>query len=360
VDTNPSGKVTYQLHQNHKLIAYYQWNMKTQPTRPGGLLRLHLHLHEHRTDRPPGITKLGVERRVERHAQQQDLCRGSLRRFGYYDPRIANSDEEYFWRDTGTLQLTGAHARSQTDRDRKQATAAVTYFLDTSFGSHTFRFGGEYYKETQWTGREQNVGGEIEHIYANGTSNQVIFGIPTALRIGSLRDNDNGNLLVINKLDQQDLFVNDSWSLGRVTLNLGLRWDRYRGWMPEQRQLAFAIGPVSVPEQTFEERSFFTFNSLGPRAGVTCDITGDGKTVIKASYGLFWHNPGPDISASANPNASNKSVTYTWRVRGFLDLFNIANSNSAESRVTTTGTTFLRPTKILAPRTARLGVRFTF
>ncbi len=132
------------------------------------------------------------------------------------------------------------------------------------------------------------------------------------MHVGSLRDNDNGNLLVENKLDQQDLFINDTWAMGRVTLNLGARWDRYRGWMPEQRQLAFAIGPVNVAEQTFAERSFYTWNSFGPRAGITYDIAGDGKTVVKASYGLFWHNPGPATTASANPNATNKSVTYTW------------------------------------------------
>ena len=31
---------------------------------------------------------------------------------------------------------------------------------------------------------------------------------------------------------------------------------------------------------------------IGPRIGMTYDLAGDGKTVIKASYGLFWHNPG--------------------------------------------------------------------
>ena len=45
---------------------------------------------------------------------------------------------------------------------------------------------------------------------------------------------------------------------------------------------------------------------------MTYDLANDGKTVIKASYGLFWHNPGPGVSANANPNQNNKSVTYTW------------------------------------------------
>src|SRR5262249_9031604 len=108
------------------------------------------------------------------------------------------------------------------------------------------------------------------------------------------------------------LFVSDSWAMGRLTLNLGTRWDRYRGWMPEQRQIAFTNGPVSVPDQTFAEQTFYTWNSMAPRVGVIYDIAGNGKTVMKASYGLFWHNPGPGLSANANPNQSLKTVTYNW------------------------------------------------
>ena len=48
------------------------------------------------------------------------------------------------------------------------------------------------------------------------------------------------------------------------------------------------------------------------------------------------------------------------RLRGFFDLFNLTNSNAAETRTVSTGTSFLRPTAILAPRTARLGARLSF
>jgi hypothetical protein len=43
-----------------------------------------------------------------------------------------------------------------------------------------------------------------------------------------------------------------------------------------------------------------------------------------------------------------------------FDLFNLTNSNAAETRTVTTGGSFLRPTAILAPRTARVGVRVSF
>ena len=42
------------------------------------------------------------------------------------------------------------------------------------------------------------------------------------------------------------------------------------------------------------------------------DLSGDGRTVIKANYGLFWHNPGVGLSANVNPNQSTKSITYGW------------------------------------------------
>ena len=39
---NPSGKATYQINQNNKLIGYYQWGQKEQPNRlPSSTQQLH-------------------------------------------------------------------------------------------------------------------------------------------------------------------------------------------------------------------------------------------------------------------------------------------------------------------------------
>src|SRR5207249_1311335 len=53
-------------------------------------------------------------------------------------------------------------------------------------------------------------------------------------------------------------------------------------------------------------------NLFAPRFGYVFDLGGNGKTVIKANYGFYWHNPGVGISQNANPNIANKSVTYSW------------------------------------------------
>ena len=48
------------------------------------------------------------------------------------------------------------------------------------------------------------------------------------------------------------------------------------------------------------------------------------------------------------------------KIRAALDLFNITNSHASETINRATGTTYLKPTAILAPFTARLGFRFIF
>ncbi len=202
--------------------------------------------------------------------------------------------------------------KNQNDRDRKQLTGAATYFLDTAKGSHTLKVGGELLKELQWFGVLQGVGGDIEHVYNNGASNQVIFRIPTATQVGGLKDNDQGHLTTENALDHLSMFVNDTWTTGRLTLNGGVRWDRYKGWLPEQDQLGATVGPVVVQAKTFAKTDLFTWNQFAPRIGVVYDLTGDGRTVLKGNYGLYWHNPGVTIPNDANPNTGTKSATYGW------------------------------------------------
>ena len=308
---NPVVKGTWQVNQNNKIIGYYQWGQKIQPTRlPFSTYTFETVGPTFRQDSGSWVYK------AEWNGTLSDKLYVEARYgdFGYYFPTIANSDEDYFWRDTGEQILTGAHRKWQSDRDRKQITAAGTYFLDTAKGSHTFKIGGEMLLEQQWVGYEQTVGGNIDHRYSNGEADRLVFGFPTATQVGSLSDNDEGHILPRNALDVFGAFVNDTWAVGRFTLNAGVRFDRYRGWTPEQEQMAFSHGPahLSIPAATFAEQDYFNWTSFAPRIGLVFDLTGDGKSVLKANYGLYWHNPGVGIPEDANPNQTLKTVTYSW------------------------------------------------
>ena len=306
---NAVGKGTYQINQKNKLIGYYQWGQKIQATRlPYAAYFYNDVGPTNRQDSGSWVYK------AEWNGTLTDKLYVEARYgdFGYYFPQTANTDEQYFWRDTGLSELTGGQQRWQLDRDRKQTTAAATYFLDTAKGSHTFKVGGEILREIGWEGYEQQFGGDIDHQYANGVSSSVVFTLPTATEVGKLGLGRDGALTSQSALNVFAAFINDTWSVGRLTVNGGLRYDRYSGYLPEQQQLAATVGPVSVPAATFAQQDLYTWNQIAPRIGATFDLSGDGKTVIKANYGLFWHNPGVAVGSDANGNTTAKSATYTW------------------------------------------------
>jgi hypothetical protein len=305
---NPVAKVTYQANQKHKLIAYYQWGQKVQPNR---ILQTAVY------DTPGPTSRQDSGSWVWKGEWNGTLSdklyvEGRVGSFGYYFPLLPNSDEQYFWRDTGTLQILGADRNWQTDRERNQYTAAATYFLDSAAGSHTLKAGAELLNELGWVGFQQGVGGNIQHLYTNGVANQLVFHLPTATSVGKLKDGKKGNLTSVSALDVLAFFVNDTWNVGRMTVNAGARYDRYSSFLPEQKQLGATVGPISVPALTFPETKMFTWNLFAPRVGVIYDLSGDGRMVLKANYGFFWHNPGVGLGGDANPNTAGKSATYRW------------------------------------------------
>src|SRR5262249_32580329 len=156
---------------------------------------------------------------------------------------------------------------------RKQYNFASTYFLDTGKGNHTVKFGAEMLKELSWEGYESRRGGDsnIEVRYSNATTpDRVIFGLPTATcPVGSLAAHS--CLTSEAALDQIGLFVNDTWAVGKMTVNAGVRYDRYKGWLPEQEQIGATVGRASVTSRSFAEQDLFSWNLFAPRIGVVYD-----------------------------------------------------------------------------------------
>ncbi len=311
---NPSGKVTYQINQNNKLIGYYQWGQKVQPNRLPQSSFTYTDLGQTLKQTSGSWIYKGEWNSTLSKNMYAEARYGV---FGYYFPLQANTNTtNYEVFDTGKATLTGGDENEQTDRHRGQITGSVTYFKDGWGGSHNFKVGGEILSETGYYGYTQVASGNVRENFNNGVPQTVILYAPTATAIGGIQAGPNGDLLSVDKLNTQDAFISDQWSVGRATLNLGLRYDRYRNFTPDQKQLAYSFGPLNVPALTIPGQTYSVWNKVVPRLGITYDLTGDGKTVLKGTFGIFGFNSGPGVTASANPNSASKSATYTWKDAG--------------------------------------------
>ena len=309
---NPSGKVTYQMNQTNKLIGYYQWGQKTQPNRLPSATN--------------SYTDLGSTlKQVSGSWIYKGEWNGTLNKntyvearygvFGYYFPLLANTDtQDHQIVNAQLAQYFNGDQKEQTDRQRRQATGALTYFKDGWGGTHNFKVGGEMLLETGWYGYTQVYSGNIrENIGSNGLPSNVIMAAPTATHVGSLGDGPNGNLLSIDKVTTYDAFLTDQYSVGRATFNLGVRFDHYDVWTPEQTQLAYTFPTgLSIQAQTFPEQHYVSWNSFVPRLGMTYDLSGTGRSVVKLNYGLYRFNPGVGVANNANPNQASKTIQYQW------------------------------------------------
>ena len=106
-------------------------------------------------------------------------------------------------------------------------------------------------------------------------------------------------------MNSQAAFVTDTWSMGRVTLAYGVRWERYHNFIPPQTKEA---GQFSIA-QTFPEVDVLTWTDVVPRIGMNWDVTGDGKTSLKAFFGIYGDTMGGDFAATYNPNAEVTTST---------------------------------------------------
>jgi Carboxypeptidase regulatory-like domain len=119
------------------------------------------------------------------------------------------------------------------------------------------------------------------------------------------------------------IYAQDKWTVNRVTLSGGLRFDYLNGYFPELH-----LGPAFfVPNRniTFPETDSISWKDLSPRVGAAYDLFGDGKTALKMNIGRYVLASASTVN-SPSARVSN-TITRTWtdansNFRPDCDLFN--------------------------------------
>ena len=106
------------------------------------------------------------------------------------------------------------------------------------------------------------------------------------------------------------LFVQDRWTMKRLTVNYGLRFDYFNGTIPEQH----APAGQYVPERNFAAvPKVPSWSDVNPRVGAAYDLFGDGRTALKMAIGRYVGKTATTVTGANNPiQTSVIQVNRTW------------------------------------------------
>lgn len=85
------------------------------------------------------------------------------------------------------------------------------------------------------------------------------------------------------------VFVQDQWTLRRLTLNYGVRFDQFTGFVPATTT---PIGMFTESLQFPEVKGIPNFKDISPRVSAAYDVFGNGKTAIKGSWNRYLKSQG--------------------------------------------------------------------
>ena len=165
---------------------------------------------------------------------------------------------------TGTLWNGFGSANGGRYPDRYTMSSSASYVT----GSHNVKAGFQWTWGPYENTRETNA--DLQQVYSNGVPLRVnIFNTP---------------LRYLDKLNADiGIYLQDSWTFNRLTLNYGARWEYHNSEVAEEEspagrfQPARKYGPIQMP----------IWKDFAPRFGVVYDVFGNSKTAVKLSFNRY-------------------------------------------------------------------------
>jgi hypothetical protein len=183
-------------------------------------------------------------------------------------------------RDQGLGTLVSGFGSAQGGRypDRYNVLGAVSYVT----GSHNVKMG----MQTNWgpyvNTRETNA--DLQQVYTNGA--------PTLVTVYNTPIRKQENLVA-----DVGLFAQDQWTLNRLTLNGGIRWE----YMKSEVAAAESGAGRFIGARRFDAIPMPVWKDIAPRFGAIYDVFGNAKTALKVGINRYNESRTTQFAERYNP-----------------------------------------------------------
>lgn len=211
---------------------------------------------------------------------------------------------------TGIASVNGQNASKQF-HNRISLDASIAH-TTSAFGpgSHDFKTGLQTNYATQRTVSARI--GNVSFIDLNGAPYRATFSDPAATG---------------GRIRSVGAYLQDTWTVnGRLTLNLGLRFDSTRGDVPALTSEAKIEGirdgkTFSPPVVRYDAvPDLISFSTIAPRVGFTFRLDESGRTVFKSGYGRFYGKLATLMFSGISPGGAVTAVREINPATGQYDI----------------------------------------
>jgi hypothetical protein len=113
----------------------------------------------------------------------------------------------------------------------------------------------------------------LAYRFLNGVPNRITYRLP--------------NFQESDRTVTQALFVQDSWTRRRLSLQGALRYDRASSYSPAEGNGTTETSRFNPAPIQFERTAGVSFHDLSPRVGAAYDVFGNGRTAVKFNLGRY-------------------------------------------------------------------------
>jgi hypothetical protein len=227
----------------------------------------------------------------------------------FHDPSLATVQPTFIINSPASLNGRSG-TQSLNYRPASSVNVNMNYFMPaTMVGDHSIKFGG--YWRDNYSLTQGKTGGNATARFptaAELASPNDCATLAAGCQVTLTRDNQTAyDLLNVS------VYVQDTITKNKLTMQLGLRYDQNHDQALASGVAASPLTPTILPAIAFAGIDpGIVFHNFSPRVGFTYDVSGDGKTLVRANYATYWGQVGNGGVASQLNPVTAVTLRYGW------------------------------------------------